>query len=170
MMQNTVELVPFTEEVFAEYYQKLVSSFADSLLQSELFGSFPDAYHESQSISGKLLPDGLATQGQHLFQIRKANSNVGLLWYSETSPFRDASWLCDIFIEPEHRRNGYASTAVFMMETHLKTLGVSRVGLNVFSHNPSALKLYASLGYDVVKAVFKPHSSEVAKYHLMKIL
>jgi ribosomal protein S18 acetylase RimI-like enzyme len=55
----------------------------------------------------------------------------------------------DLAVKPEYRRQGHARRAFQALESEVAALGLSRIGLHVFSHNTGAQALYASLGYHV---------------------
>jgi RimJ/RimL family protein N-acetyltransferase len=95
---------------------------------------------------------------------------VGLIYYSEPTRSKECAWLCHIYIEPDFRRQGYATAAITQMEMHLRSLGIKRVGLNVFAHNSSAKRLYEAMGYTVIQCTPQIHSPEIACYQLMKDL
>lgn len=65
---------------------------------------------------------------------------------------------------------GYAKAAITKMEMHVKSLGILRIGLNVFSTAPFAKDLYESLGYVVDKTILTPDSKEIARWELSRNL
>ena len=61
----------------------------------------------------------------------------------------------DIEIAEEHRRRGYARSALELGHAEAKKLGAVSIGLNVFGYNTGAKELYDSLGYAVTATQMK---------------
>ena len=76
---------------------------------------------------------------------------VGLIWLLMDQTAKGLkSWVEQLFIKPEYRRNGYAKEAMAALEDWVSSLGSSYIGLGVLVDNHAARGLYASLGYKVV--------------------
>ena len=95
-----------------------------------------------------LLPDGLATEGQLLFAGEAGGEVVGFLWIGMPTTERPQAWIFEIHVEEAHRRRGYGRALMLAAEEELRARGVTRLGLNVFGHNPGAQHLYESLGFE----------------------
>lgn len=52
-----------------------------------------------------------------------------------------------MYVSPNHRQKGYASTLLHELENWAKELGYKKVLLELGNKQPEALKLYESLGY-----------------------
>ena len=110
------------------------------------------ALERSRAEFERLLPQGLATVGHHLFEIvdETAGLTVGCLWVAASKDPGDLSaFVYDIEVQPEFRRQGHARAAFVLLEPIVRRLGLKRIGLHVFGHNPAAQALYQSLGYGV---------------------
>ena len=59
------------------------------------------------------------------------------------------AYVVNIEIGPEHRHQGHATRAFEALDSVVRELGRSTIGLNVFAYNTGAQALYASLGYEV---------------------
>jgi ribosomal protein S18 acetylase RimI-like enzyme len=87
---------------------------------------------------------------------------VGEVWYTAANEGgRMQFWVEWIWIEPEHRRRGYALQAFLLLEEEARRLGAPRCGLDVWVDNPAAIALYKKLGYvsvsmSMVKALDPP--------------
>lgn len=144
-------LSPMREEVYEAYLQAAISSYADDNVAA---GRWPvdSAWERSRADFQYSLPQGLATPNNYLFEIF-AQSNglpVGYLWFAEvTQHGLRSAYVYDLEIKPEHRRQGHAEAAFKALETLVANLGLNRIGLHVFGHNPGAQALYAKLGYGV---------------------
>ncbi|MDO6656978.1 N-acetyltransferase [Anaerobacillus sp. 1_MG-2023] len=88
-----------------------------------------------------MFKDGLATEGQCLYNIIKTNSNekVGLLWYS-IIPEINSAYLYHILID-------YGTKTIEMLQDNLRERGVNSIGLSVFGKNDGAYRLYKKMGY-----------------------
>ncbi len=56
----------------------------------------------------------------------------------------------DLFVEPTHRRRGFARAALTFVATTCRALGILQLELQVETHNDAGRSLYASFG-------FRPH-------------
>jgi ribosomal protein S18 acetylase RimI-like enzyme len=138
-------------EAYASYLQAAVAGYAEDNVAS---GRWPKdgALERSLAEFEDLLPQGLETPGNHLFEIRPAKEGpiVGFLWFAveERHGIRGA-FVYDIEVKAEFRRQGHARRAFQALEPIVASLGLSSIGLHVFGHNPGAQALYGQLGYAV---------------------
>jgi ribosomal protein S18 acetylase RimI-like enzyme len=95
-----------------------------------------------------LLPDGLATEGQLMFAGEVNGEVVGFLWIGLPTSERPQAWIYEIQVDEAHRRRGHGRALMLAAEDELRARGVTRLGLNVFGHNPGARQLYESLGFE----------------------
>lgn len=144
-------LAPMSAESYARFLETSVSGYASQNVAS---GRWPahDALARSQAEYDKLLPQGMATPDNHLFDIRdpRTDETVGSLWVAATDRGgARIAFVYDIRIHPGHRRQGHAKRAFAALEPFVKSLGLSTIGLHVFAFNTEARALYESLGYGV---------------------
>lgn len=168
-----VDFIPLSNKEFNCFYEDFIIEYADVMIKANMFQNRQEAINTAEIQMIAFFPKGLATKGQHLFKLKKDDLDLGILWYSETEVTNKhgiTAWLCYIYIKPDLRRRGYAKAAIKKMEDHLKILGIQSVGLNIFSYNSSAKKLYESIGYEVVKTIQMPDSRETLRYELSKNL
>jgi ribosomal protein S18 acetylase RimI-like enzyme len=95
-----------------------------------------------------LLPDGVDTPTHSVYVVDRDGSPAGSLWLAE----RDAQtgrelFVYELWIDPDHRRNGVGRAAMEFAEEEARRRGLTRVTLNVFGGNDAARGLYRSLGY-----------------------
>ncbi len=62
-------------------------------------------------------------------------------------------WLYHLAIAPEHRRRGFGAQLVRAAEARLRTLGCSKVNLQVRASNREVVAFYQSVGYEVEERV-----------------
>ena len=106
------------------------------------------------------LPNGLATPFNHVYEIRDEalGETVGVIWFAEIEKNGvKSAFVYDVEISRQHRKSGHASAAFRQLEPIVRALGLSSIGLHVFSQNVAAQALYRSLGYGVVSLNMLKH-------------
>lgn len=145
-----IGLTPMTDTEYNNFLEILVSGYAEDNIESGRW-SKEVAFKRSKTELDKDLPQGLETPNNHILIIRnmKMGIGVGHLWVKITENFGEKSaWISDVYIIPEFRRRGFAKAAFKSLDIFSKKLGVTSIGLHVFSHNDAAQALYRKLGYD----------------------
>ena len=141
-------LVRMTEVQYLAYVGDAIPGYAAEQVtsgqwsQEEALGLAHKAYQE-------LLPQGLNTPDNYFYAVQDSQGNsVGTLWVAvQNRAGKRIAYLYDISIKPEHRRRGFAKSALLALEEQARTLGLSGIALHVFGHNSEAQALYTMLGY-----------------------
>ena len=144
-------LMPMRPEVFAAYLPQAVARYADDNVASGRWTA-DEALARSQADFDALLPQGLGTPDNHLYEIQAMpdGQTVGFIWFAVVDrQGRRSAFVYDVEIEAAFRRRGPARAAFRALEPIVRALGLSQIGLHVFGHNPGALALYGALGYGV---------------------
>ena len=114
----------------------------------------------SQADFAASLPQGLDTPDNYPFEINAGDDGacVGYIWFAvvEKNGLRSA-FVYDIEIKPEFRRKGYAEATFNALEPLVLKLGLSSIGLHVFSQNIGAQTSYRKLGYGVTSVNMLKH-------------
>ncbi len=144
-------LSPMRPELFAEYLKSSVTGYAEENVAS---GRWPaqDALQRSRNEFHELLPQGLATPNNYLFEIKAAENGptVGFIWFAaEEHRGTRGAYVYDVIVKEAYRRLGHARRAFLALEPLVAALGLSSIGLHVFGHNAGAQALYSQLGYAV---------------------
>ena len=144
-------LVPMREASFAAFMQEAIAGYAeDNVACRRWLGT--GALERSRVEFETLLPQGLATPDNYLFDVvaDEGGPKVGFIWFAvqERNGIRGV-YVYNVRIIEKYRRQGHAKRAFLALEPLAKSLGLSRIGLHVFGHNPGAQALYAELGYTV---------------------
>jgi len=136
---------------YAAYLEAAITAYAEDKTASATWPRAP-SMDLSQKVFQDLLPQGLATPENHLFEIlvHEGGPTVGYLWFAvlEQHGARSA-FIYDVKIEEQHRRQGHAERAFLALEPYVAALGLADIGLHVFGHNAAAQALYRKLGYAV---------------------
>ena len=117
---------------------------------------------EAEKEFNALLPEGLHSEGHHLYTIvDAAGTGVGALWLARASradPARHPTgFIYELVVWPEHRRQGHAEAALRALEHEVQRLGWKGLALHVFGHNHAARALYGKLGFEPTNLnLFKP--------------
>jgi ribosomal protein S18 acetylase RimI-like enzyme len=144
-------LAPMSAATFVAYLREAVAGYADANVAA---GRWPaeGALERARADFDSLLPQGLATPGQYLFEIRAGAGGVvvGFLWFGVEAPrgLRSA-FVYDLGIHAAWRRHGHATRAFAALEALVRSLGLARIGLHVFGPNTGAQAFYTKLGYTV---------------------
>ncbi len=140
-----------TDREFAAFFELAVATYAEN---NVLGGRWPaaDAVALARAETERLLPLGLGTADNYFYAVRSEPSEelVGYVWFAEMQ--RGSTrivFICQVFIELEHRRRGHARAALRAVQAMAETKGCSGMALHVFAHNKGAHELYRSLGYQV---------------------
>ncbi len=144
-----VDLVPMTADEYSPYLERLIVEYAAENVTSGRWSAEESEAKSRENVLG-LLPDGLATAGQHLWVARDAatGTRVGLLWL-EIRPAAGTTeaFIYDVEVDAAHRGAGYGRAIMNACDDKARELGATRVALHVHGHNTVARNLYTSLGF-----------------------
>ena len=147
-----VSLKPMSSASFSEYLKWVIPAYANDNVASGRW-DLSDALERSKMDYARLLPKGLNSPDDHLFNIIEnvSHKNVGYIWFKiETHYGATSAFIYDVGVFESYRRKGYAKSALRCIETVASDLGATSLGLHVFSHNSAAQSLYSSMGFHVV--------------------
>jgi ribosomal protein S18 acetylase RimI-like enzyme len=142
-------LVPMSEAEYATYLKDAIPDFARDKVTSGQWAE-EDALELARAGYEELLPQGLATPDNFLYEIRETPEGpaLGMLWFAiQDRAGRKVAYVYDVLVKPEHRNKGHATRAFLALEEKAASLGLTGVGLHVFGHNTRAYALYIGLGY-----------------------
>jgi ribosomal protein S18 acetylase RimI-like enzyme len=148
----TTSLIKMTEATFKNYLKIAISSYAKENIDAGRWKE-EGAIERSREDHDRLLPEGIKTKNNHLFEI-KENSHgqiVGHLWLAIDEQLNQKSaFIYDIEIYEAFRRKGFAKSVLRNAEAFVMTSGIYSIGLHVFNHNEAAKALYSALDYNTV--------------------
>jgi ribosomal protein S18 acetylase RimI-like enzyme len=144
-----IRLEPMDEADFQAFVERSIPRRAAKWIERGIWTE-AQALATSRSNYLQRLPKGRDTPGNHFLKVVEpaSGSAVGEVWYrAEEQGGKLQFWVEWIQIEPDHRRKGYATDVLRILEETAKERGADRVGLTVWVDNPGALRLYSKLGY-----------------------
>ncbi|MDR4469690.1 MAG: GNAT family N-acetyltransferase [Nitrospira sp.] len=146
-----ITLVPMSEVDFPSFEAEWISFYADANVRA---GHWPasSAIALAQEEFRRQLTSGLSTPGHRIYHIceQQRRQKVGSVWFGEfQAEGVRTGFISSIYINPEHRRQGYAKAALALIEEQSMAQGLTSVELHVFCQNVAAQALYRSLGYNV---------------------
>ena len=146
-----VRLVPMTQGEFEGYLETAIANYAEAHVKAG-DGDMADMLQASAAEYASLLPQGLASPGQHLYSVfaDEVPAPVGLLWFeSRERRGKKSAYIYDIQVWPELRGKGYGSACLRALDARLTQMGIARVALNVMGWNTRARELYEREGYTI---------------------
>lgn len=115
----------------------------------------PDAAIEaSRAEYVELLPNGRATPARHFCHVvdDRDGGIVGETWYrAHPQGGHLQFWVDWIWIDPAHRRKGYATRLLLLLAAMAEKEGADQLGLSVVADNENAIGLYRKLGFSVTR-------------------
>jgi RimJ/RimL family protein N-acetyltransferase len=144
-----IRLIPMTEREFEAYLEKTIPEYAADKAGAGDW-SEDEALERSRQSYHELLPQGLKTENNYLFQIQleENREKIGMIWMKHETP-RPHGFILDISLNKEQRGKGFGKQAMLALEDFAKGLGIETLALHVFAYNAAAMKLYKGLGYEV---------------------
>ena len=145
-----VRLRPLHDDELSEFIERGREAYAHDMVDQA--GLTPEqAQTKADNDWTRLLPNGRVPAGHHLFAVedQETGERVGDLWIAErSSDFEGtAAFVYSVEIYDPFRGRGWGREAMLLAEDQARSLGHSRIALNVFGGNDVARSLYRSLGY-----------------------
>lgn len=145
------QIVPMRPEHFAAFAEREIAAYAHENVAAFRWED-ATAGERARAQFLKLLPQGLATPRQYLYEIldEPKGETIGDLWFEVSGSAADCSaYLYDLRIERPFRGQPHARAAMRLLEARCRELGARSLCLHVFAHNTTAQTLYGSLGFAV---------------------
>ncbi|MEV7413631.1 GNAT family N-acetyltransferase [Streptomyces sp. NPDC089919] len=146
---------PMTAGEYDTWLAGAVGSYADFCTAGGLTAE--QALARSRADHATALPQGLDTPDTSFTVLEVAGEAVAHVWVRTgvTMPGGATSYVYDVAVAEEHRGRGHGR-AVMLLAERAALAGRSRLlGLQVYTDNTPAVRLYRSLGYRTVRHNFK---------------
>jgi ribosomal protein S18 acetylase RimI-like enzyme len=143
-----IELRPLAQADYERWRAETVASYAAERVAAGNWTQAESLAKAEESFA-KLLPDGPATPGQHLFSLWLVaeQRHVGVVWFHVRA--NQVAFIYDLVIDEAYRGKGLGKPAMAAMEAEMRRLGATSSALHVFGHNTAARRLYESCGYAI---------------------
>jgi len=142
----SVSLRPLREEDWDAFLATTKAGYAGDMIAA---GVADDVAHaKADRDFATLLPDGVATEGHHLYAVEEDGEHAGWLWLAERrGDIGHSMFVYAIELMPAFRGRGIGRAAMELAEAETTARGIPAISLNVFGANDVARGLYTSLGY-----------------------
>jgi len=147
-----IRLEPMTQAQYSGFMEAIAPPYvAERAAADHVSTQVAKRYARQQH--ARLLPDGHRTTGHRFLHIVSTDSDesVGGVWFWIDVENKQG-FLYNITVFPQHRRCGFASDALVLIEETARSAGCTTLGLNVFSSNDGAIALYRKLGFSAVSS------------------
>ncbi|HWR65453.1 MAG TPA: GNAT family N-acetyltransferase [Bellilinea sp.] len=140
-----------TSDEYEAYFTQAAAEYAEDKVKA---GNWPaeGAVERSRQEFVKYLPKGLETPDNDVCTLvdLESGAGVGMIWYARVAESTQPIWfIFDLSIDPEQRRQGYASQALAALEERARAEGIRSIELHVFGHNTAARALYEKVGFEI---------------------
>ncbi|TYC68410.1 GNAT family N-acetyltransferase [Streptomyces sp. CB01881] len=144
-------------EEFPGWLDEAKEGYISDLLSSGL--NEEQARAKSDADHVHLLPQGADTPGVALRRLYGPDPDpLGALWLAlrvrDLPDGGPLAWVMVVEVAEAHRGRGHGRSLMLLAERECLAAGVHDLGLNVFSGNRVAIRLYESLGYRITNRVY----------------
>jgi len=116
------------DDAFADYLAHAIPDFAHDKIQSGQWRR-SEALEMSRQQYAELLPQGLATPDNHIFEIHSDTGAVGMLWFAiQPHGDRQIAYVYDVLIHPGHQRQGYGTLAFQALDSLAQRASADAIG------------------------------------------
>ena len=147
-----IRLEPMTQAQYSDFMEAIIPPYvAERAAADHVSAEVANRYARHQH--ARLLPEGHRTTGHRFLRIVSTDSDepVGGVWFWIDVENKQGV-LYNITVFPQHRRRGFASDALVLVEEMVGSAGCTALGLNVFSSNDGAIALYRKLGFSAASS------------------
>lgn len=145
-----IRLDPMTEDEFRTFQARDIVNYASENVKAGYWTEH-ESLEKARKQYAKLLPNGVHTEGHHLFTIVESatETKIGVLWlHVRNEDGRSSGFIYNIELDESQRGKGYGKQALLTLEHKARELGLTALGLHVFAHNTTAMYLYQKVGYE----------------------
>jgi len=147
MTKETIEFRKLSREEFSSFRKVMLEDYAQDIARN-FNRPIDEVRVEAKKQVKQILNRGLSTKGHFLYNVlkRKTGEAVGFVWF-KVDEAKKSAFLYDILIHETYRGKGYGKKTLELLETKLRRMGMTQLGLHVFGHNQIAIKLYKTQGF-----------------------
>jgi GNAT superfamily N-acetyltransferase len=147
MTEETIEFRKLSRDEFSRYRKIGLERYAQDIARN-YNRPIDEVRVEAKKQVKQILYHDLSTKGHFLYSVlkRKTGEAVGLVWF-KVDEAKKSAFLYDILVHETYRGKGYSRKTLELLETKLRHMGITQLGLYVFGHNRVAIKLYKTQGF-----------------------
>ena len=148
-----VKLEIMNEDEYNAYINLSMEEHINELVEEENL-SLEEAKEAAQNDLQDMLPEGLYTDSNYIMKIvdDSMKQTVGFIWtLHEFHEGKRQSFICELGIYDQYRRNGYATAALEAIEDFARKNQCEQSVLFVKNSNAPAIMLYKKNGYEKTK-------------------
>jgi RimJ/RimL family protein N-acetyltransferase len=147
-MPMAIKLAPMNEEQYIRFLDAAIKNYADDKVKARTWAK-NEALEKSQLEFSTLLPNGIATDDHVLFSVENDGQQIGILWlHIRNKNNEKQAFIYDIELFEEERGKGFGKATMAALDDYANQVGIKKIGLHVFAHNPRAIALYEKCGYE----------------------
>jgi len=149
MPPTRIAFRPMSADEFERYLARSIPEYADAHLRAGHVAP-EDSLKRAQEDYADLLPQGLATPGNHFFTITAADggASLGMCWFEiKQRHGKTRAFIFDFYLEQAQRGRGLGRPIMDELERRAAALGAVSIGLHVFGDNLPARALYEKCGF-----------------------
>ena len=124
---------------FQNYRKDALQRISKDYLESGVYNK-GEASQMAEHLFTEMLPEGMNTPGQYLYNITKNGKIIGTIWYGALNNVY--GYINDILIS-----EGYEIEALKLLEEDALKKGIKRLDLHTYTNNKSKLALFEKMGY-----------------------
>ncbi|MET9078225.1 GNAT family N-acetyltransferase [Streptomyces sp. NPDC004232] len=146
---RTVHLEPPTEDEFGRWIEPQIRDCARSYVRAGT-PSPEEVLTKACECVGRLLPNGVATPGHHLWVARdeETGERVGRLWIEmRSSASSPEAFIHFVGVDENEQGKGYDRAMMNAGVVAARRLGAASIAWNVYGENTTAYDLCSSLGH-----------------------
>lgn len=144
-----VRFVSMTEDEYQQFTDWILEDYALEQVKAGVWHPEKAKALARQTFEA-FLPEGRVSPGHRLCMIEKNEDEqkVGYIWFGVREEGESRFVVLYYFlIFEKHRRRGYGSEALKVLEEEVRSMGEEKIVLQVFGHNKAARALYQKMGY-----------------------
>jgi len=147
MTKETIEFRKLSRDEVSSYRKVRLEDYAQDIARN-YNRPIDEVRVEAKKQVKQILNHGLSTKGNFLYNVinRKTGEAVGFVWF-KVDEAKKSAFLYDILIHETYRGKGYGKKTMELLETKLRRMGITQLGLHVFGHNHVAIQLYKKQGF-----------------------
>lgn len=129
---------------FQNYRKDALQRISKDYLESGVYNK-GEASQMAEHLFTEMLPEGINTPGQYLYNLTENGKTIGIIWYGVMN--NAFGFINDVLIAEPYQNRGYEIEALKLLEEDALKKGIKRLDLHTYTNNKSKLALFEKMGY-----------------------